>query len=113
MVTAGADTLPAGAVPRLLLPLLLLIVPLMHLVPPATLVASLLVPISRSALLWAAVCSTLLLAWWSMIYVRAFRQSPLYALALPVGAVIVLVIVARATVRGRGVEWKGRRYQAG
>jgi len=48
-----------------------------------------------------------------MIYVRAFRQSPLYALALPVGAVIVLVIVARATVRGRGVEWKGRRYQAG
>ena len=113
MVTAGADTLPAGIVPRLLLPLLLLVVPLMHLVPPATLLASLFVPISTSALLWAAVCSAVLLAWWSLIYVRGFRQSPLYALALPLGAVIVLVIIARATVRGRGVEWKGRRYQAG
>jgi hypothetical protein len=44
--------------------------------------------------------------------VGAFRQSPLYALTLPLGAVIVLFIIARATIRGRGVEWKGRRYQA-
>ena len=113
MVTAGADTLPAGVIPRLLLPVLLLVVPLMHLVPPVTLVVSLFVPVARSVVLWAAVCSVLLLVWWALIYVRAFRQSPLYALALPLGAVIVLVIIARATVRGRGVEWKGRRYQAG
>ena len=113
MVTAGTDTLPAGAAPRLLLPVLLLVVPLMHLVPPVTLIASLVVPVARSVMLWAAVCSALLLVWWALIYVRGFRQSPLYALTLPLGAVIVLVIIARATVRGRGVEWKGRRYQAG
>jgi chlorobactene glucosyltransferase len=113
MVTAGADTLPAGVIPRLLLPVLLLVVPLMHLVPPATLIASLFVPVSRSVVMWAATCSAMLLVWWALIYVRAFRHSPLYALTLPLGAVIVLVIVARATVRGRGVEWKGRRYQAG
>jgi chlorobactene glucosyltransferase len=113
MVTAGADTLPAGVVPRLLLPVLLLVVPLMHLVPPLTLIASLFVPVSRSAIMWAATCCAMLLVWWALVYVRAFRQSPLYALTLPLGAVIVLVIIARATVRGRGVEWKGRRYQAG
>jgi chlorobactene glucosyltransferase len=113
MVTAGADTLPAGVIPRLLLPVLLLVVPLMHLVPPMALIASVFVPISRSTVMWAAACSAMLVVWWALIYVRAFRQSPLYALTLPLGAVIVLVIIARATVRGRGVEWKGRTYQAG
>jgi chlorobactene glucosyltransferase len=113
MVTAGADTLPPGVVPRLLLPVLLLVVPLMHLAPPVTLISSLFVPVWIGALMWAAACSIMLVAWWAIIYVRAFRQSPLYALALPLGAMIVLFIIARATVRGRGVEWKGRRDQAG
>jgi len=113
MVTAGADTLPAGVVPRLLLPVLLLIVPLMHLAPPATLIASLFVPLAKGAVLWAGGCSAILLVWWAFIYVRAFRQSPWYALTLPLGAMTVLFIIARATMRGRRVEWKGRRYQAG
>jgi chlorobactene glucosyltransferase len=113
IVTAGADTLPAGTIPRLLLPVLLLIVPLMHLAPVATLIAAAIAPVAKGAVMWAAVCSALLLAWWAFIYVRAFRQSPLYALTLPLGAVVVLFIIARATVRGRKVEWKGRRYQAG
>jgi chlorobactene glucosyltransferase len=113
MVTAGADTLPPGIVPRLLLPVLLLVVPLMHLAPFVTLIASLFVPVWIGALKWATVCSAVLLAWWAIIYVRAFRRSPFYALTLPLGAVIVLFIIARATVRGRGVEWKGRKYQAG
>ena len=113
MVTAGADTLPAGIIPRLLLPVLLLVAPLMHLAPPVTLLASLLVPVARGVVMWAAVCSALLLVWWAFIYVRVFRQPPWYALTLPLGAMIVLFIIARATVRGRGVEWKGRRYQAG
>jgi chlorobactene glucosyltransferase len=112
MVTAGADTLPAGVLPRLLLPVLLLVVPLMHLAPPAMLIASLFAPVASGAVMWGAVCSALLLVWWAFIYVGAFRQSPLYALTLPLGAVIVLFIIARATIRGRGVEWKGRRYQA-
>jgi hypothetical protein len=113
MVTAGADTLPAGIIPRLLLPVLLLVVPLMHLAPVATLIAAAFVPTAKSTMMWATVCCVLLLVWWAIVYARAFRQSPLYALALPLGAVIVLFIIARATVRGRGVEWKGRSYQAG
>jgi chlorobactene glucosyltransferase len=113
IVTAGADTLPAGMLARLLLPLLLLVIPLMHLAPVATLVASAILPLSAQVIMWARVCTGALAMWWALIYVRAFRQSPLYLLALPLGAIIVLFIVARATVRGRGVEWKGRRYQAG
>jgi chlorobactene glucosyltransferase len=113
IVTAGADTLPDGTIPRLLLPVLLLVVPLMHLAPVVTLIAAAIVPIEKGALMWASVCCALLLAWWAFIYRHAFRQSPFYALTLPLGAVIVLFIIARATVRGRGVEWKGRRYQAG
>ncbi len=113
IVTAGADTLPPGLAPRLLLPLLLLVVPVMHLAPVATLIASAFVPLSAPVVMWARVCTVLLAAWWAFIYVRVFRLSPLYALALPLGALMVLYIVARATVRGRAVEWKGRRYQAG
>jgi chlorobactene glucosyltransferase len=113
MVTAGADTLPPGIIPRLMLPILLMMVPVMHLAPVLTLLAAAFVHVPRGAVLWGVTCSVLLLVWWAFIYVRAFRQSPLYALTLPLGAVVVLVIIARATSRGRGVEWKGRRYQAG
>ncbi|MEP7087207.1 MAG: glycosyltransferase, partial [Gemmatimonadota bacterium] len=113
IVTAGADTLPAGVLPRLLLPVLLLVIPLMHLAPPATLIASAFVSLPTQVLFWARTCTLALAVWWAVIYLRAFRQSPLYALALPLGAIVVLFIIVRATVRGRGVEWKGRRYQAG
>jgi chlorobactene glucosyltransferase len=113
MVTAGADSLPPGVLPRMLLPLLLLVVPAMHLAPIVTLIASAFVPLSAGVVHWAVACTILLAIWWAFIYVRAFRLSPLYALALPLGAMVIVFIVARATVRGRGVEWKGRRYQAG
>jgi chlorobactene glucosyltransferase len=113
IVTAAVDSLPRGALPRLLLPLLLLFIPLTHLAPVLTLLATAIAPVARSAVLWAVACTALLLLWWAFVYVRAFRQSPLYALTLPLGACIVVFIIARATVRGRGVEWKGRRYQAG
>jgi hypothetical protein len=113
IVTAGADTLPASAVLRALLPVMLLIIPLMNLAPVATAVASVWVPMAPWVVGWSRVCTVFLFAWWALIYARAFRQSPLYAITLPLGALVVLYIVARATVRGRGVEWKGRRYQAG
>src|SRR5512140_844361 len=113
IVTAGADTLPPGVIPRLLLPLLLLIVPFMHLAPIVALIYAAFVPVATSVVIWAAVCSVILLVWWAVIYFAGFRQSPLYAFALPLGAMVVLFIIARATVRGRAVEWKGRRYQAG
>jgi positive regulator of sigma E activity len=96
-----------------LLPVLLLVSPLMQLAPVLTLLAAAFVPMTAGAVMWAEVCTALLALWWGFIYVRAFKLSPLYALTVPLGASVVLVIIARATVRGRGVEWKGRRYQAG
>lgn len=113
IVTAGADSLPGGALPRAMLPLLLLFIPLAHLAPVVTLVLAAFTPVAAPVLHWAIACTALLLVWWAFVYARAFRQSPFYALTLPLGALVVLFIIARATVRGRGVEWKGRRYQAG
>jgi chlorobactene glucosyltransferase len=113
IVTGGIDMLPPGMAPRLLLPVLLLIVPLMNLAPVATLIASVFVPLAPTVVVWARVCTVLLAIWWGFIYSRIFRLSPLYALALPLGALVVLFIIARATARGRRVEWKGRQYQAG
>jgi chlorobactene glucosyltransferase len=113
IVTGGIDMLPPGMAPRLLLPVLLLIVPLMNLAPVATLIASAFVPLAPTVVMWARVCTVLLAVWWAFIYSRIFRLSPLYVLTLPLGAVVVLFIIARATVRGRRVEWKGREYQAG
>jgi hypothetical protein len=85
----------------------------MHLVPPVVLLAAAFVPLAPGLVAWAAACTVLLVLWWAFLYPRAFQQSSLYALMLPLGAAVVLFIVARATVRGRGVEWKGRRYQVG
>jgi chlorobactene glucosyltransferase len=113
IVTAAVDTLPRGALPRLLLPFLLVLIPLAHLAPVITLLVAAFVPLARPVVEWSAACTALLVLWWAFVYVRAFRQSPLYALTLPLGACVVLVIIVRATARGRGVEWKGRRYEAG
>ncbi len=111
--TAAADTLPQGPVPRLLLPILLAILPLMHLVPPLSLLGSVFISLPPAVVSWAIACSILLAVWWSFLYVRVFRHSPLYALSVPLGAAVALFIVVRATARGHEVEWKGRRYQAG
>jgi chlorobactene glucosyltransferase len=113
IVTGGIDMLPPGMAPRLLLPVLLLIVPLMNLAPVVTLIASAFVRLAPTVVWWARVCTALLAVWWAFIYLRIFRLSPLYVLTLPLGALVVLFIIARATVRGRRVEWKGREYQAG
>ncbi len=112
LVMAGRDAMPPGAIIRLLAPLLLVIAPIVNIAPFAALMVSALVPLSASVLMWARICTALLLLWWAFIYVRAFRLSPLYALTVPLGAAVLLFIIARATVRGRGIEWKGRRYQA-
>jgi chlorobactene glucosyltransferase len=42
--------------------------------------------------------------------VRRFRLPVVYALAAPLGALVVLGIALYAIARGSRVEWKGRRY---
>ena len=107
IVTAGTDTLPSGLAPRLLLPLLLLVVSGDAPRAGGDVIASAFVPLSAPVVMWARVCTVLLAAWWAFIYVRVFRLSPLYALALPLGALMVLYIIARATVRGRSRRVEG------
>jgi hypothetical protein len=89
-----------------------LITPIVNIAPVATLIASAFVTLSPSLLLWARLCTGLLLVWWVFIYMKAFRLSPLYALAVPLGAAMTMFIIVRATVRGRRIEWKGRWYKA-
>jgi hypothetical protein len=54
-----------------------------------------------------------MLVWWAAVYVGFLRLSPMYALAFPLGAAVLLGIIVRAIARGRRVEWKGREYEAG
>ncbi len=112
LVMAGREAMPENALIRLLAPLLMLIAPIVNIAPVATLIASAFVTLSPSVLLWAQLCTASLLVWWVFIYVKAFRLSPLYALAVPIGAATTMFIIIRATVRGRRINWKGRWYKA-
>jgi chlorobactene glucosyltransferase len=110
---ATGDAMPFGALGRALLPLALIATPVATLTPPLVLLASAFMAVPAGLTTWALVCTVLLLAWWTTVYVGAERLSPLYALTFPLGAAVVLYIIVRAILRGRRVEWKGRSYQAG
>ena len=51
------------------------------------------------------------LVWWIVVYVT-IGENPLYALAYPLGALVLLYIFVTAVIRGRSVTWKGRTYIA-
>jgi hypothetical protein len=60
---------------------------------------------------WAAVAALSTLAFATVPYRRA-GLSPFWALAYPLGAAVLLVIVVQAIARGRRrVTWKGREYR--
>jgi len=106
----GLDSVPFGKVGRTLFPLFLLMPPLMELLPPLVLVlAATGVATSGTLLLWAAISGTATLVWWIVAYVT-IRENPLYALAYPLGALVLLYIFLTAVIRGRRVRWKGRTY---
>jgi len=107
----GLDAAPFGAAGRALLPLGLLAVPVAMLAPVVVLLLAALGLVSSGAFLWAAACTAITLAWWAFSYVMAARISPWYAFTFPLGAIVLLYIVARAVSRGTRVEWKGREYQ--
>ncbi len=106
----GLDSVPFGKVGRTLFPLFLLMPPLMELLPPLVLVlAATGVATSGTLLLWAAISGTATLLWWIVAYVT-IRENPLYALAYPLGSLVLLYIFLTAVIRGRRVRWKGRTY---
>ncbi len=58
----------------------------------------------------ALLATAMSLGFW-MLVSYGMRIPPLYGLGYPLGALVVLFIMARSTFRGRrAVEWKGRRY---
>ena len=107
----GIHAMPGGAVGRLLFPFVLPLVPLMTLAPVIALALALAGVIGNAWLLWSAVSVAANVVWWMLIY-HGFRQRIWYALLAPVGAAMLLFIIARAVVRGQRVGWKGRQYVA-
>jgi chlorobactene glucosyltransferase len=123
-IFAGSrDAVPLGRAGRALLPVLLLAGPVVTLAPLVVLAARLLWPVPPALALWSGLCALGTLVWWVVIYTIFARTilapptfntvAPAYALAFPLGAVVLLYITARALIRGRKVEWKGRAYRAG
>ena len=105
----GRDSVPLGWVGQIAFPFMLLLAPLISLVPPMVLLASLFVALPHAILIWAAISSLSLFIWWLFAY-RTAEASPLYAFISPLGAVVVFYIFLRAVLRGRRVAWKGREY---
>lgn len=94
-------TLPEEPLLRALVPLLLAAAPLFWLAPPVALALG---------ADWAMAAVAFSVAFWTMIMI-GLRLPPMYALAYPLGALVVLGMVARSTARGGGrVVWRGREY---
>jgi chlorobactene glucosyltransferase len=105
----GIHAMPGGALGRALFPFVLPLAPLMTLTPFVVLaIANVL---GSGCLLWSAICAGVTVLWWMLIY-RGFEQRVWYALLTPLGAAMLLFIIAQAIVRGRRVGWKGREYLA-
>ena len=105
----GLDAVPFGRIGRTFFPLVLLLPPLMQLLPVLVLILGALGQATPDVLLWATIASLATLLWWLVVYVT-IGENPLYALAYPLGALVLLYIFVTAVMRGRRVTWKGRTY---
>jgi chlorobactene glucosyltransferase len=105
----GRESMPFGALGRLVFPLFLVLPPLYWLFPPVALVLGLLGVGGPLLLATGLVATVASLAWWILVYV-AIGESPLYALTWPLGALVMLGISLQAIARGSNVQWKGRAY---
>ena len=106
----GLDSVPFGKVGQTIFPLFLLMPPLMELLPPLSLALAVAgLATSGTLLVWAAISGGVTLLWWIVVYITV-GENPLYALAYPLGALVLLYIFFTAVIRGRRVSWKGRTY---
>jgi hypothetical protein len=106
----GLDAVPFGKVGQSVLPLALLLPPLLEALPPLALVLSVAgAATSGGLLLWALISCAATLLWWIVVYFTV-DENPFYALAYPLGALVLLYIFFTAVIRGRRVTWKGRTY---
>ncbi|MDB4907848.1 MAG: glycosyl transferase family 2 [Gemmatimonadetes bacterium] len=107
----GRESAPGGRIGRALYPLMLLSVPLGALVPPVIAMLSIFSLVPSDWALWSWITSSLLLAWWMLIY-RFLRESAWLAFLYPLGALLLLWITVRAIAHGKQVAWKDREYTA-
>lgn len=106
----GLDAVPFGKIGQSLFPLALLLPPMLQLLPPLALIlAALGVSADSTTLLWAATSCVATLVWWVVAY-HTIGENALYAIAYPLGALMLLYIFFSAVIRGRRVTWKGRTY---
>src|SRR5687767_2602822 len=82
---AGLDAVPFGSIGRIAFPFALLTPPVMQLVPVVVLLAAALGLVSGGITFWATIAATATLLWWLVAYIQ-IEESPLYALAYPLGA---------------------------
>ena len=106
----GLDAVPLGKIGQSLFPLALLLPPMLQLLPPfALMLAALGLPAGSATLLWATISCIATLGWWVLAY-HTIGENPLYGIAYPLGALMLLYIFFTAVIRGRRVTWKGRTY---
>ncbi len=107
----NAETMPDGWIgKRILTPISLLLPPLLAILLPLLLILSLMG--EGEALLIPLIASNAALLILCVLVFAAFRVGPHYALLYPLGATVLLYIVASAISRGHDVTWKGRSYRS-
>jgi chlorobactene glucosyltransferase len=108
LVVGGLLTLPGWLRP-LAAPLSLATGVGLWIVPPAVLALALADVGGQALLLWAATTCAISVLIWS-IFVHGMGVPAAYGLLYPLGAAVGAYIFARSWIRGRHIEWKGRRY---
>lgn len=109
-IYAGGRTAAVGGrVGRALFPVVLIGIPIYGLLPIVALVLAAAGVLSAAWSLWAAIVVAFTVLSWTVVY-RVMHESPVYALAYPLGLLVLLVIAIGAVARGQRVEWKARTY---
>jgi len=98
-----------GSLGRAAYPFILVAMPLIGLLPPVVLLASVLGIVGSAWLLWATISIIVNVLFWAALY-RYMGESVGYALLYPLGLVMLLVIALGGVRRGQRVEWKQRTY---
>ncbi len=113
----GIRATPFGSTGRALLPLVLLAAPLASIVPVVVLILAAFGLVTNVWLDWSIIATAATVLWWIQVYLRAPVVGPSRALRFaaiyPLGSLVLAYIIARAVVRGRRVEWRGRVYVSG
>lgn len=113
----GMRATPFGATGRALLPLALLAAPLASIVPVVVLACAAFGLVTDTWLAWSIIATAATALWWIQVYLRApvvgASRALRFAAIYPLGSLMLAYIIARAVVRGRRVEWRGREYVSG